>query len=341
MTVTIHDVLDDLRSNARSEREKGDLFERLIAQYLRTDPKYAAQFSDVWMWNDWPDRNGAPDTGIDLVAKDRYTGEHSAIQCKFYAETHHLQKSDIDSFFTASGKAPFSQRLIVSTTDHWTSHAEAALEGQLTPVARLRVQDLDQAPIDWADFSLKTPEVMERTDHKALRPHQLTALENIRAGFEAHDRGKMIMACGTGKTFTSLKIVEDLVKPGGTVLFLVPSISLMSQSLSEWTAEADVPLRTFAVCSDIKVGKRKLGEDIGPYDLAIPATTNAAKLVERASTGDDSDRITVVFSTYQSIQVISEAQGFGLGDFDLIVCDEAHRTTGVTLMDQDESNFVK
>jgi predicted helicase len=341
VTVTVHDVLDELRGAAWDERDKGDRFERLIVAYLRTDPLYVQKYDEVWRWSDWPDRNNRPDTGIDLVARDRATGELCAIQCKFYLPTHTLQKEDIDSFFTASGKEGFTSRLIVSTTDKWSKNAEEALEGQQVPVSRFRVQDLDESGVDWSQFSLAQPEQMERKPHKSLRPHQELALQKVSAGLEVADRGKMIMACGTGKTFTSLRIAEHLVARGGSVLFLVPSISLLSQALREWAVDAAVPLRTYAVCSDVRVGKRTKSEDIGSYDLAFPATTNAVKLCEQMATTRDADAITIVFSTYQSIQAISDAQGLGMADFDLVICDEAHRTTGVTLADDDESAFVR
>jgi predicted helicase len=205
--------------------------------------------------------------------------------------------------------------------------------------------DLADSSIDWSQFDLSTPEVMELKEKKRLRPHQKAALNDVRAGFATSGRGKLIMACGTGKTFTSLRIAEDLVRPGGRVLFLVPSISLLSQSLREWSIEADVPLRTFAVCSDVKVGKRygpDASEDIPVVDLSLPATTSPEKLhAKLANQVAGADKLTVVFSTYQSIDVVAQAQKQGLPDFDLIVCDEAHRTTGATLAGDDESAFVR
>lgn len=340
MQTSIHDILDELAKSATDHRDKGDKFERLIKAYLSTDPLYVARFSDVWLWNDWPDRKGKTDTGIDLVARERDTGALVAIQCKFYAPTYILQKGDIDSFFTASGKSPFAERLIVSTTDKWSKHAEDALVAQQIPVVRMRVQDLDDSSVDWSKFSLAKPDVVKLRTKKRLRKHQATALKKVEAGFAEHDRGKLIMACGTGKTFTSLKIVEHLVPEKGLVLFLVPSISLLSQSLKEWTAEAEIEIRSFAVCSDTKVGKHS--EDISAHDLAYPATTDAKRLIQAVSVRPKGDkRLTVIFSTYQSIQVISDAQKKGLADFDMIICDEAHRTTGVTLSDEDESTFKR
>lgn len=338
---TIHTLLEEFRQAKTSNREMGDKFERLIANYLVTDPLYQDKYSDVWLWGEWPDRGKQPDTGIDLVAKERYTGEYCAIQCKFYDPAHSLEKSDIDSFFTASGKAPFTSRIIVSTTDKWSKHAEEALRNQQIPVTRLRVQDLEDSPIDWGQFSLKRPQDIKLKDKKKLRPHQKTARDKVIDGFKVSDRGKLIMACGTGKTFTALKIAEEQATAGGFVLFLVPSISLLSQSLREWTAEAKAPLHSLAVCSDTKVGRKSESEDISTHDLALPATTDARKLAQQIRFAQGRKRLTVIFSTYQSIQAVAEAQGQGLPEFDLIICDEAHRTTGVTLDGDDESHFVR
>lgn len=332
-------LLDRLYFTASDERDKGSRFERLIRSYLKLEPQFAEQFSDVWLWEEWPGRDHKVDTGIDLVAAERGTGELVAVQCKFYDPATALQKRHIDSFFTAAGKKEFSRGLIVSTTDNWSKHAEDALRDQSKPVSRLRFQDLEDSTIDWSTFDLDQPEEMERKDKKRPRPHQRTAIEKVREGFQTQDRGKLIMACGTGKTYTSLRIVEDLVPAGGSVLFLVPSISLLQQTLTEWTAEAEVPLRPLAVCSDTKVGKKH--EDMSVHDLAFPASTDPQKLYSRSRISTGQEAVTVVFSTYQSIDVVAQAQGLGLGEFDLIVCDEAHRTTGLTQGDDDDSAFVR
>lgn len=352
MTTTIHDILTEFREAATSNRDMGDKFERLIATYLVTDPMQAERFSDVWLWGEWPDRGNQPDTGIDLVAKERATGEYCAIQCKFYAKGHTVQKADIDSFFTASGKKPFTSRMIVATTE-FGKHAEEALVSQHVPVQRLDVADLENSPIDWVHFSLKRPDQMKLRTRKQLRPHQRNALTHVMEGFAEAERGKMIMACGTGKTFTALKIAEQFAagaKPwrqapaaSGMVLFLVPSIALLSQTLFEWTAETEQGIHCFAVCSDTAVGKQAGDmEDIRLHDLPFPATTDARKLATQLAAFAGKKPLTVVFSTYQSIQTIADAQKkHGAPAFDLIVCDEAHRTTGVILEAGDESNFVK
>ncbi len=346
---TFHDILDELEAASLNTAEKGNRFERLMQAYLTTDPEFAQIYEEVWLWMDYPGRDGRPDTGIDLVAKS-WDGEFTAIQCKFFAPTTTVDKKMIDSFLAASSKAEFDQRLIISTSDKWGKNAEAAIEGLHPPVARLRAQDLANSPIDWTQFSLEKPGEMVRVKQHGPRPYQQAAIDDVIKGFETQDRGKLIMACGTGKTFTSLRLVEEFVPAGGSVLFLVPSISLLSQTVREWTAQVQRPMRSFAVCSDVKVGKRKKSdsEDISVTDLAFPATTDGERLAQKFFEFPDlkdENGFTAVFSTYQSIGAITEAQsrkfGHGIPEFDLIICDEAHRTTGVTLEGEDESAFVQ
>lgn len=346
---TIHTILAEFREAARDNRDLGDKFERLFVNYLKVDPQHQDRYCDVWMWGEWPGRGKQPDTGIDLVAKDRYTGELCAIQCKFYDPAHRIEKADLDSFFTASGKRPFTSRMIVSTSDNWGKHAEEALNDQQIPVMRIRLQDLESSAIDWSKFSLNRPDLMKLRPKNKLRPHQEKALNAVMDGLAKADRGKLIMACGTGKTFTALKIAERFVsqarQPANTarILFLVPSIALLAQSLSEWAAQSETPMHCFAVCSDTAVGKAaRDNEDIRLHDLPFPATTNARKLGLQLASLAGGKPLTVIFSTYQSIATIHEAQTkFGAPAFDLVVCDEAHRTTGVTLAGNDESHFVK
>ncbi|MFG1740256.1 DEAD/DEAH box helicase [Micromonospora chalcea] len=343
MATTIYDVLEELRASALSEADKGAKFERLMRAYLRVDPVFADQFSDVWLWGDWPGNAGKHDTGIDLVAKDRITGDHVAIQCKFFAPTSTVSKPMIDSFLAASGKAGFAERIIVSTTDKWNANAEDAIKGQAVPVRRIGLSDLEHSRVDWAQFSLETPDYLPIRGKKTPRAHQRVAIDKVTAGFGSHHRGKLIMACGTGKTFTSLRLAEENVGAGGKVLFLVPSISLLSQTVREWVCEADLPIRPLAVCSDAKSTKRSANadEDISVTDLALPATTDVGVMRERIKNAEaDANAMTVVFATYQSIDVVAQAQQGGR-PFDLIVADEAHRTTGATLVGADESAFVR
>lgn len=234
VTVSIHEVLTDLRTTALDERDKGDKFERLVQAFLRTDAEWTAKFEDVWLWSNWPERGNRPATGIDVVAKLRDTDAYAAIQCKFYDADKQIAKKDIDSFLSASSKAEFAARYIFDTAKGWSKNAEDTLEGQLIPVQRVDIGYFEDANIDWSQYSWTTPEVLPSTGPKQLRPHQVKALDDVRRGLTEADRGKLIMACGTGKTFTSLRIAEDLVGEGGSVLFLVPSIQLLSQSLREW-----------------------------------------------------------------------------------------------------------
>lgn len=345
----LQNILNAYRQESHTEREKGTYFEELICTYFRHEATYADLYSDVWLFSDWakahPDFGiSAKDTGVDLVALTRGSNEYHAIQCKCYAEDYRLQKKDIDSFFTASGQKPFSHRIIVTTTNDWSDNAEASLFNQQPPVTKIDLHDLENSQIDWAQYQPdKAPVLRPKFDP---RPHQQTAINEVIGGLKSADRGKLIMACGTGKTYTSLKLAEKIAGKGKKVLFLVPSLSLLSQTLTEWTQQSVTPLHSFAVCSDSDVGKkRKKDDDIVQtfsHELRYPATTQPDKLAAEFSKRHDSQHMSVVYSTYHSIDVISKAQHeFGLDDFDLIICDEAHRTTGSKFAGDDESNFVK
>ncbi|CRK49225.1 conserved hypothetical protein [Rhodococcus sp. RD6.2] len=341
---SVHEVIEAFRQ-APSNSERGTKFEQLMVRYFQLDPMLAQQYDQVWRWTDWPGRDGKPDTGIDLVARERDTGAYTAIQCKFYEPTHTLAKGDIDSFFTASGKKPFTNRVIISTTDRWGKNAEDALDGQSIPVQRIGLAEIAESPIDW-DIAWPAGELqvdLSEAKRHEPRTHQQDAIDAVFAGFEAgNDRGKLIMACGTGKTFTAMKIAERTAAENGgsaKVLFAVPSISLLSQTLREWTAQTQLELRAFAVCSDTKVSRS--AEDVAVHDVAIPVTTDAATLVAEMGHRKRAKGLTVVFTTYQSLPVVAAAQTQGVDPFDIVICDEAHRTTGVTLFGDDESNFVR
>ena len=342
---SVHEVIEAFRQ-APSNAERGAKFEQLMVRYFELDPMLSATYERVWRWMDWPDRPG-PDTGIDLVARRRDDGELCAIQCKFYEPTHMLSKADIDSFFTASGKQPFTSRIIISTTDKWGKNAEDALSDQTIPVSRIGLADIAESPIAWdlpsSGNSLNV--TLQVTQRNEPRPHQEAAIQAVLAGLEQHDRGRLIMACGTGKTFTALKLAERWADEHGDgaarVLFCVPSIQLLSQSLREWTAQSTDPIRSFAVCSDPKASRSADREDISAHDVPLPASTDPAKLTAQVRGGRRARGLTVVFCTYQSLPVVAQAQKDGLEAFDLVVCDEAHRTTGVTLVGDHESNFVR
>ena len=343
-------LLDEYRARATSEREKGTLFEELTRQFLLHDARFAHQFKEIYLWSEWPERRTG-DTGIDLVAIPVRDDEGPvAIQCKFYAMGHRIQKADIDSFLSASGKEPFGRRIVVDTSGApWGKNAQDAIEGQQIPVSRITLADLRDSDIDWRTYSLGSTQAPKTRERKVPRDHQVRARSAVMSGFEEHDRGTMVMACGTGKTFTALTIAREFVeKEGGTarILFVVPSLALLKQTLDDWAAEADGAFTAWAVCSDTKVSSSARNDtaEESAVDLPIPATTDGQRLADSLNANNATEGLQVVFATYQSIDVIHRAQeiaGDDWRDFDLIICDEAHRTTGATLTGQDESAFTK
>ena len=364
-----HELLKRYRAESLSEAEKGAKFERLMRAYLLALPKYEGLLAHVWLWHDFPYRSdfgSGHDLGIDLVAQT-VTGEYWAVQCKCYAAGARISKESVDTFLSTSAKRfsdgtleprRFSRRLWISTTDSWTANAEASLRNQVPPVMKIGLAELAASPVDWAAV-----EARAHGGKGAPRAHftsdpvkdeiQSEAIAAAHAHFAAHDRGKLIMACGTGKTYTSLKIAEKEVKPTGLVLFLVPSIALLGQTLDEWTAHAARPLRPMCVCSDADVSQKRRATDDGGFtveDLAFPAVTNVDGIVRQFRALDlmakTNGGFRVVFSTYQSLpQVIAAQRALNAAsphraDFDLVVCDEAHRTTGAAAKGAKESAFI-
>ncbi len=349
--VSLRSLLEYYRQQAKSPRELGTLFENLVMAYLMHDPLHFGRYETVESYYEWAkEREGwnKNDIGIDLMAKLRHQEGYVAIQCKFYKADHQISKKDIDSFIAASGKKIFTRRILVDSTEtDWSDNVELTCEGQEIRPQRINLFDLENSQTDWGAYKEQGQAVLKEKSKKKLLDHQKEALEKVCEGLKEADRGKLIMACGTGKTFTSLKIAETIAGQGKRVLFLVPSLALISQTIREWTEDTEVPLRSFAVCSDTQVGKRRKNNkndalEFDSSDLALPATTDAKELASKAGKVSH-DLMTVVFSTYHSIQVISDAQKkYDLPEFDLIICDEAHRTTGASLGTEDnESEFIK
>lgn len=368
--MSLQAVLAKYKEISSSKREKGDFFERLMKAYLLKAPKYSATIKEVWLWNDFPfkkDFGTGKDVGVDLVAKT-YSGEYWAIQCKFYERTTRINKEDVDTFLATSGRQfhdekgqarQFANRLWIATSDNWSKEADEVRKGQTINFSQITLYDLENEPIDWEALANGAPSHEVVCNKRELRDHQKEALNRFHEHFQYADRGRLIMACGTGKTFTSLRIAENETASSGLVLFLVPSIALLGQTLNEWTNYAQKTIKPICVCSDATASKKKKSDDDGDEsvaDLALPASTDveniAKQLKERLQ--ENTEGMTVVFSTYQSIERVHEAQqllnkekpDFYL--FDLIICDEAHRTTGVALKAQtakgykyDESAFIK
>lgn len=338
---TFRQLLDLFEESAKTRSAKGRTFERFCEAFFRTDPYWSEQFDMVWSWLDWPGRGNRRDTGIDLVAREAGSGRLVAIQCKFYSPDATLSWAHVATFSGMLSQPEFAEGMIVSTAGAESSNVHSNLERHAKRVLIWRVDDFEDSRVDWDQFRIDAPGRLVLRDPKTLRPHQERAITDIVAGFEAQDRGQLVMACGTGKTFTSLRLSEQMAGPGGRVLFLVPSINLLSQAVLAWANDAVVPLASFAVCSDVKAGVRKDDEDMSVNDLAFPASTDATALVEQVLARSDTHHMTAVFSTYQSIDVIAQAQTNGLGDFDLIICDEAHRTTGAFKETGEQSPFTK
>ncbi len=368
--MSLQAVLAKYKEISSSKREKGDFFERLMKAYLLKAPKYSATIKEVWLWNDFPFKKEfgtGKDVGVDLVAKT-YSGEYWAIQCKFYERTTRINKEDVDTFLATSGRQfhdekgqarQFANRLWIATSDNWSKEADEVRKGQTINFSQITLYDLENEPIDWEALANGAPSHEVVCNKRELRDHQKEALNRFHEHFQYADRGRLIMACGTGKTFTSLRIAENETASSGLVLFLVPSIALLGQTLNEWTNYAQKTIKPICVCSDATASKKKKSDDDGDEsvaDLALPASTDveniAKQLKERLQ--ENTEGMTVVFSTYQSIERVHEAQqllnkekpDFYL--FDLIICDEAHRTTGVALKAQtakgykyDESAFIK
>ena len=331
-------------ASARTEREKGEYFERLARVFLENDDTQKQYYSVVVPFAEWAASHGwsSADIGIDLVATLADGSGFAAIQCKFHAPDHSIQKPDIDSFISAASNERFTRLTIVDTTrKNFGRNAKSTLDKLSKDWNRIGINELEASRIDWSRF-IHTGKV-GLAPKKTIRDHQREALAAVADGLGKADRGKLIMACGTGKTFTALRIAETLAGNGKRVLFMVPSLALMSQTVREWKNDCQEDFTAFSACSDAKVGRRVDPDslDLNVHDLAFPATTDPEKIAKQVNDAR-SERMTVVFSTYHSIDVLTRAQQqFGLPEFDLVICDEAHRTTGVTLKDEDDSNFVR
>lgn len=337
---TIYEVIDWIRDTCESERDKGDKFERASRYYLMNDPVYAQRFSDVWMWKDAPTNDGA-DLGIDLVAQDAEDGTYWAIQCKCYQKAT-LDLRDVVTFYTkASATDDYAHNMIITTCEDFGPNLDKTATQYGT--VRLFADSMAESDVDWDAF-VEGKAVGKRSFKEPL-PHQREAIDACLQKFQQYDRGQLIMACGTGKTITSLRLTEEMLPEGSLVLFLAPSISLVAQTMRVWANQSKRDLRCAVVCSD-ETASNAEGDtwESSLSDIPYPATTDPAALHKQIKRFDRTQGVNVVFSTYQSIQVVSDAQRMGLDPFDLIVCDEAHRTTGASAASGDlteQSAFTK
>jgi superfamily II DNA or RNA helicase len=312
--------LDELLARLDSDDyRRGKQFERIVKWYLDHAPEYETLLRAVWLWDDWPDRRSR-DLGIDLVAEAR-DGGLWAIQAKAYVPDHSVTKRDVDSFLSASASPRFSYRLLVATTDRVAANARTTIADQAIPVAMKLRSDLGAAELNWPSSPSRL--VAAKPPRKKLRPHQRRAVRDVVRGFATTSRGQMIMACGTGETLAALGVHERL--DSRRTLVLVPSLSLLSQTLREWNANAKERFEYLAVCSDETVSDPDAPVST-THDLGVPVTTDANDIAAflRGRTRR------VVFSTYQSSPQIAAAyrRKRKPPPFDLVICDEAHRCAG-------------
>ena len=334
---TVYDALDPIVNGSATSKEKGDKFEAACVFFLMSDPFWSKYLSRVGTleqarsWDDCPVRD-TKDVGIDLMAQLANSGEWMAIQCKCYDSDKPLPKNVCDSFFAyALMHSGVDELMVMTSAAGPGSHLAKQLEGSacmFVDTAKMAASN-----IDWTPFINGGGDASKRITYDT-RPHQEEAIFAIEGAFAEHDRCKAIMACGTGKTLMSLRLAEDWMQGlPGTLLFCAPSISLVGQSMREWMAQARVPMSSLVVCSDSKASRRDDSLPMTLMDFEYPATTNPESLLRsyEASRRANPDGLVVVFSTYQSIDVIRAAQAMGVPEFDLVVCDEAHRTTGNAL----------
>ena len=356
--MNINDVLTEIRLNTINEHQKGAEFERLMKSWFKTDPRYN-NLTDVWLWEEFPSRDelGGKDLGIDLVARTE-SGDYWAIQCKCYAEDKTINKGDLDSFLANASRSfidpftlqtkDFSNLIWVQTSrKKWGDNAELAIKGLSKDFTRILLHELEESPVDWEKlYHEGVCGEKARLAGRQPMKHQLEAISDALDYFVENgaERGKLIMACGTGKTYTSLRIMERMTDKNALVLFMVPSIALLGQTLNAWMRDKQDEIKAVCVCSDAKVTREMKdadAEDEKTADLAVPASTNVKSIVKQLRQYDKDDCRTVIFSTYQSIDVVKEAIDAYDREVDLIICDEAHRTTGVVLKSKEESNFTK
>lgn len=322
--------LEQLRGKSGHPEEQGRLFEGLMLQYFRVDPLYKNRFRSVQRYSDWIQSQGGAhrkDLGIDLVAEES-NGALCGIQCKFYSGSTPIRTSDIDSFFSLCRGRGMQNTILVNTGRDIGGDAlkKIALNGCQV----INTASLERRPIDWPAL-VGRPETLARAGPQVPRPHQKSAISDVLWGFETTGRGRLVMACGTGKTLVSLRVAEHYVgKGGGAVLYLVPSISLLAQSMREWASNyvSRAQPRYFAICHDTTVGREDDGSSM--QDLEILPTTDPRKIASALRHFRGARQSLMVFCTYQSLHVVHEAVGdVGGFEFDLVLCDEAHRTTGV------------
>ena len=259
-------------------------------------------------------------TPVSTWSRRTATGTLWAIQAKAYNDKYWIKKHDVDTFLSESGRPGFTYRLLIGTTDRIRRRSEKTLNEQAVPSAFFGLSKLEAAQVNWPDSlsDLLPPPLPPEGACATIKSRPSTRWWT---DSRQSDRGQMIMACGTGKTLTSLFVKEKL--GADRTLVLAPSLSLLSQTLIEWTANATTAFEHRAVCSDETVANDSIV--MSAHELGDRVTTDPETIADfLRGTGPR-----VVFSTYQSSPEIAKAFELGgVTPFDLVVADEAHRTVG-------------
>ncbi len=318
-----------------NSRHKGSWFEKVSKQFL-LEHDSANEYESIELWSDFKLRGNKGDRGIDMVITTA-SKEYIAVQCKYHQDS--ISLNDISTFLSqlqaGVGEVRFKKGIIISTSK-LTSTALEEIEqirstGMGIDIDEITEEDFIYSRIDWEKFDpIQTQGEIPLCDKKKPRTHQQEAINATKEYFSdpKNARGKLIMACGTGKTYTSLKIMETLDPK--IMLFLAPSIALLSQTFREYAQEKSEPFYASIVCSDDKVGKSKDedNDDINFSELPLKPSTRLEDILSVHKKAQKENKRFIIFSTYQSALRIKEAQEAGLNEIDLIICDEAHRTVG-------------
>ncbi|MDR2460092.1 MAG: DEAD/DEAH box helicase family protein [Deltaproteobacteria bacterium] len=346
-------------SESMPQENKGEEpFVNLMISFLKTDPQYGTIIKDAWEWIDFPYKKDLADSevpGIDIVVETN-EGSFWAVRCKNSQWETSLSMKSLEHFLSTSNKKftglggekkKFELRLIISSTDNWSKETEDAIRGLDPPCKWITLVQLETAPVDWRKLDSGLYGPMARAYRKKPKTHHEEAVEAFHEYFKTKDRGKLILPRWTGKTYTALKIAENEIHGNGLVVYFAPSIASVGQALKEWRTESRAPLFSICVYSDNEISQEltKSQKDDSSYVdaqyLGIPASTSPEliayqlKLAKRNNTG----LLCAIFSTYDSLPIVAKAISDTGSKIDLIVCDEAHRTTGV-MKAKDGNNFI-
>jgi len=317
-----------------SKEDKGARFEDLTQAFLQIHETYAKEFVNIWRPDEVPAaiakklKLRVPEWGIDLVGETR-SGEFWSIQCKYLQDTdqelsHRIIASSVATTFESS--KGFSYLLVCTTTQRVTNHYD---HNPKVLFYGLPIwQQIDAAFLDTLRSKLAGKKVA--LTPYSPRKHQINAIQDGLKHFKVGKatRGKLIMPCGTGKSLTAWFLSQALGSK--RVVIAVPSLSLVKQTLGVWTREAyhnNVAVDWICVCSDETAGRVEQDDAaIKVKDLGVPCLTSPDEIAKWLKT--ERKGLTVVFTTYQSGQVLATAARKAKFAFDLGIMDEAHKTVG-------------